>query len=116
MRTRRRIITFMVGAVVLAVPARGQGTAPSVLASPYIDERAGMGLDTAIARALEGEPSLRAVRTDIEVGRGARQQAGVRPNPTLTFERRDEPAGTDNLTSIGIAWPLDLFRRSGRVH
>ena len=115
MRTRRRIITFMVGAIVLAVPARGQGTAPSALASQYVDERAGMGLDTAIARALEREPSLRAVRADIEVARGLRQQAGLRPNPTLTLERRDEPAGTDNLTSIGIEWPLDLFRRAGRV-
>jgi len=115
MRTRRRIITFMIGAIVLAVPARGQGPAPSALASQYVDERAGVGLDTAIARAREREPSLRAVRSDIEAARGLQQQAGLRPNPTLTLERRDEPGGTDNLTSIGIQWPLDLFRRSGRV-
>ena len=115
MRTRRRIITFMIGAIVLAVPARGQGTVPSALASQYVDERVGVGLDAAIARALDREPSLRAVRWDIEVARGLRQQAGLRPNPTLTLERRDEPAGSDNLTSVGIEWPLELFRRSGRV-
>jgi cobalt-zinc-cadmium efflux system outer membrane protein len=115
MRTRRRIITFVIGAVVFTVPARGQGTAPSALPSPYVDERAGLGLDTAIARALEREPSLRAVRSDIEAARGLQQQAGLRPNPTLTLERRDEPGGTDSLTSIGIQWPLDLFRRAGRV-
>jgi outer membrane protein, heavy metal efflux system len=115
MRTPRRIITFMIGAAVLAVPARGQGTAPSVPASPYVDQRAGLGLDAAITRALEREPSLRAIRSDIEAARGLQQQAGLRPNPTLTVERRDEPAGTDNLTSIGIQWPLDLFRRAGRV-
>ena len=115
MRTRRRTITFVIGAVVLAAPARGQETAPSALASQYVDERAGLGLDTAIARALEREPSLRAVRSDIEAARGLQQQAGLRPNPTLTLERRDEPAGTDNLTSVGIQWPLDLFRRAGRV-
>ena len=40
-----RIITFMVGAVMLAVPARGQGTAPSALATQYVDELAGLGLD-----------------------------------------------------------------------
>jgi cobalt-zinc-cadmium efflux system outer membrane protein len=115
MRTRRRIITFVIGAVAFAVPARGQGTAPSALASQYVDERAGLGLDTAITRALEREPALRAARSDIEAARGLQQQAGLRPNPTLTLERRDEPAGTDNLTSIGIQWPLDLFRRAGRV-
>ena len=114
MRTRRMIM-FVIAAVVLADPARGQGTVPSALASQYVDERTGLGLDTAIARALEREPSLRAVRSDIEVARGLRQQAGLRPNPTLQLERRDEPAGTDNLTSIGIQWPLDLFRRAGRV-
>ena len=115
MRIRLRIITFVVGAVVLAVPARGQGTVPSALASQYVDERTGLGLDTAIARALEREPSLRAVRAEIEVAQGLRQQAGLRPNPTLQLERRNEPAGTDSLTSIGIQWPLDLFRRAGRV-
>jgi outer membrane protein, heavy metal efflux system len=115
MRTARRIITVMVVAIALAAPARGQGTAPSALASQYVDERSGLGLDPAIARALEREPSLRAVRSDIEAARGLQQQGGLRPNPTLTFERRDEPGGTDNLTSIGIQWPLDLFRREGRV-
>ncbi|MEO8257868.1 MAG: TolC family protein [Acidobacteriota bacterium] len=99
----------------LAVPARGQGTAPAAVAPQYVDEREGLRLDTAIARALEREPSLRAVRSDIEAARGLRQQAGLRPNPTLTLERRDEPAGTDSLTSVGIQWPLDLFRRAGRV-
>jgi cobalt-zinc-cadmium efflux system outer membrane protein len=116
MTTIRRITTFVLGAVVLAAPARGQDlTPPSASAPQFIDERAGVGLDAAIARALDREPSLRAVRADIAVARGMRQQAGLRPNPTLTFERRDEPAGTDSLTSIGVQWPLDLFRRSARV-
>ena len=115
MRSRRRIITLTIGTFILAVPARGQGTAPSALATQYVDELAGLGLDTAIARALEREPSLRAVRSDIEAARGLQQQADLHPNPTLTFERRDEPGGTDKMTSIGIEWPLDLSRRGGRV-
>jgi cobalt-zinc-cadmium efflux system outer membrane protein len=115
MRTPRRIITLMIAVIALAVPARGQGTAPSAQASQYVDERSGLGLDAAIARALEREPSLRAARSDVEAAQGLQQQGGLRPNPTLTFERRDEPGGTDNLTSIGIQWPLDLFRREGRV-
>lgn len=115
MTTCRRIITFMLGAFALAAPLRGQGVTPSSLATQYVDERTGLGLDAAIARALDREPSLRAARTDIAVARGSRQQAGLRPNPTLTFERRDEPAGTDNQTSVGVQWPLDLFRRSAHV-
>src|SRR5712691_4902679 len=115
MTTFQRITTFILGALALAAPARGQEAAPSLLATQYIDERAGVGLDTAIARALDREPSLRAVRTDIAVARGLRQQAGLRPNPTVTLERRDEPAGTDNQTSVGVQWPLDLFRRAARV-
>jgi len=39
----------------------------------------------------------------------------LRPNPTTSFEARGEPGGTDSLVSIGVQWPLDLFRRSGRV-
>lgn len=111
----RYITAFLIGAVALASPVRGQEPAPSSLAVQYADERAGLGLEAAIARALEREPSLRAVRADIAVARGMRQQAGLRPNPTLTIERRDEPAGTDNQTSVGMQWPLDLFRRSARV-
>jgi len=115
MKTQRRIITFMLGASVFAVPAQGQEPALSAQRSVYIDERTGMALDEAIARALDREPTLRATRADIEVARGQRQQAGLSPNPTLTFEQRHEPGGTDNLTTLGIEWPLDLFRRRGRV-
>jgi len=115
MRRRQRIGMFMVAAVALAGPARAQQEASSALATQYVDERAGLGLDAAIALALAREPSLRAVRADIEIGHGLRQQASLRPNPTVTFERRDEPTGTDSQTSVGVAWPLDLFRRSARV-
>lgn len=115
MTTFRCITGLMLGAAALAAPARGQDAAPASLATQYVDERAGVGLAAAIARALDREPSLRAVRTDIAVARGMRQQAGLRPNPTLTVERRDEPAGTDNVTTVGVQWPLDLFRRSARV-
>jgi cobalt-zinc-cadmium efflux system outer membrane protein len=44
-----------------------------------------------------------------------RLQASLRPNPTVSFERREEPAGTDNQTMVAVEWPLDLFRRSRRV-
>ncbi len=116
MRIFRRVTTIALGAVMLAAPGRGQdATPPLAMASPYLDELTGVGLDAAIARALDREPALRAVRADIAVARGLRQQAGLRPNPTLSVERRAEPAGTDHQTSVGLQWPLDLFRRAARV-
>ena len=75
----------------------------------------GVSLSQAIALALVREPATRAARADVEIARGMRGQAGLRANPTLSFERRQEPAGTDNATDIGIEWPLELFRRGPRV-
>jgi cobalt-zinc-cadmium efflux system outer membrane protein len=44
-----------------------------------------------------------------------RRQAGLRPNPTVSIERREQPAGTDNQTIGDVQWPLDLFRRATRI-
>jgi cobalt-zinc-cadmium efflux system outer membrane protein len=82
--------------------------------SPFIDVAGGLGLDEAIAKAREHEPSLQAVRHEVDVARGRREQSGSRPNPSTSFEMRGEPGGTDSLIAIGVEWPLDAFRRSGR--
>lgn len=111
----RQVTRVMLTAALLSAPLHGQEARSGAAAEQYLDERSGIALDDAIVRALEREPTLRATRTDIDVARGQRQQAGLRPNPTLTFERREEPAGTDGLTTVGVEWPLDLFRRQGRV-
>jgi outer membrane protein, heavy metal efflux system len=81
----------------------------------YVDPATGLSLEEAIARALEQEPSLRAARSQVDVARGTRQQASLRPNPSVSFEWRDEPGGTDHLTTIGVEWPLELFRRGARI-
>jgi outer membrane protein, heavy metal efflux system len=88
---------------------------PQSLAERYVDARNGLTLADAVARAIEGEPSLRAARTEQDAARAMRTQAVLRPNPSLSLERRQEPAGTDNQTMIQVEWPLDLFRRSGRI-
>jgi cobalt-zinc-cadmium efflux system outer membrane protein len=85
------------------------------LASRYVDPQRGLTLEQAIAQALEREPSIQAARVEITAAQGLRAQADLRPNPTLTFERREEPGGPDNLTGIALEWPLDLFRKDGRV-
>ena len=122
---------FSVSAVAFAQPAgpdqrQSLGARPSnaqrapsfsdtLLASKYIDPLAGLTLDGALAQALEHEPSLRAARTEIEVARGMRLQAGLHPNPSVSFSQQNEPAGSDSQTRVEVEWPLDLFRRVGRV-
>ena len=95
-------------------PAPEQGVGAGG-ASAYIDTVNGLTLDDAIARALAQEPSLRASRSQIDVTRGLREQAGLRPNPAVSFSQQQEPSGTDSQTRIELQWPLDLFRKTGRV-
>ena len=116
MTMTRRLTSALLATVALAAPLRAQEEpARSSLASQYVNAEAGMGLADAVARALDREPSLRAVRADIDVARGMRTQAALRPNPTLTFERVEQASGPDTQTGVAFQWPLDLFRRPGRM-
>jgi cobalt-zinc-cadmium efflux system outer membrane protein len=85
------------------------------LAGRFVDPANGLSLEQAIARAIEQESSLRAARSQVEVAQGTKVQASLRPNPSVSFERREEAGGTDSLTTVGVEWPLDLFRRDGRI-
>jgi cobalt-zinc-cadmium efflux system outer membrane protein len=86
------------------------------MAPAFIDRVDGLTLDQAIEQALGQEPELRAARADIDVARGMSEQAALRPNPTVTFAQLTEPGGTDAQTRIDVEWPLDLFRKTGRVN
>jgi outer membrane protein, heavy metal efflux system len=94
-------------------------TAPSAAgaqtASSFFDAANGVSLDQAIARALEQEPAIRAARTTVDAARAMREQAGLRKNLSTSAEFRGEPSGTDNQTMLSVEWPLELFRREGRV-
>jgi len=84
-------------------------------AASFVDPAGGLTLDDAIGRAVAQEPSLRAARTNIDVARGMRVQAGLRKNLSASAEFRGEPSGTDNQSMFSVEWPLDLFRRDGRI-
>ena len=112
--TTRIVLSVLISALMTEVSV-AQAPISEPVAQQYVDPVNGLSLEQAVARALEQEPSLRAARSEIDVARGMRLQASLRPNPTISFERREEPAGTDNQTMIAVEWPLDLFRRSGRV-
>ena len=84
-------------------------------AQSFVDPANGLSLDQAVAQALAQEPSMRAARTTIDVARGMREQAGLRRNVSTSAEFRGEPSGSDNQTMVSVEWPLDLFRKAGRI-
>ena len=113
----RRLTLLVILASLTGVPANAQTPLPvqAPQAPRFLDAVNGLTLDQAIASALEREPALRAARTDIDAARGARVQAELRPNPTISFAQQTEPRGTDAQTRVEMQWPLDLFRKDGRV-
>jgi outer membrane protein, heavy metal efflux system len=114
--TTRIALSVLIATLVTGVSSSAQSTrGQAPLAGRFVDPANGLSLEQAIARALEQEPSLRAARSQVDVAQGMRLQASLRPNPSMSFERREEPGGTDNLTTVGVEWPLELFRRSGRI-
>jgi outer membrane protein, heavy metal efflux system len=114
MTTRIALSVFM-ATLLTSVSTSAQPRAQVPLAIRFVDPANGLSLEQAIARAIGQEPSLRAARTQVEVAQGTKIQASLRPNPSVSFERREEPGGTDNLTTLGVEWRLDLFRRDARI-
>ena len=113
-----RVATVVIVVSVLAPTVVGhaqtQQGAPSADVS-FVDPVSGLTLNDAIRRAVDHEPGLRAARTQIDMTRGLQKQAALRPNPSLSFFQQQEPGGADNQTRVELQWPLDLFRKTGRV-
>jgi cobalt-zinc-cadmium efflux system outer membrane protein len=105
----------VMAALFVAFAALPGANAAAQTAESFVDPANGLSLDQAIAQALAQEPSIRAARTTIDVARGMREQAALRRNLSTSAEFRGEPSGSDNQTTVGVEWPLDLFRREGRV-
>jgi cobalt-zinc-cadmium efflux system outer membrane protein len=117
MRRKLVIVTF----VTLAFHAIADAQTPQsdqhkLMAPRFVDRVNGLTLEQAIQQAVEREPGLRAARADVDVARGMSAQAALKPNPTVTFAQLTEPAGTDAQTRVDVEWPLDLFRKAGRVN
>ena len=114
--TARIVLSVLIATLLTSASTSAQtpsGQAP--LASRFVDAANGLSLEQAVARALEQEPSLRATRSEVDAAHGMRQQASLRPNPSVSLEWRGEPGGTDHLATIGIVWPLELSRRGRRI-
>jgi outer membrane protein, heavy metal efflux system len=82
--------------------------------SSILDPRTGTTESELVTRALAQNPSLAAVRQEIEMAHGGVTQARLRKNPSLTAGGLQEIAGQDNKVSIGGALPLELFGRRQR--
>ena len=114
--TTRIVLSVLIATLLTGVASSAQSSGDQApFAARFVDAANGLSLEQAIARAIEQEPSLRAARSQVEVAEGTKLQASLRRNPSVSYERREEPGGTDNLTTVGVEWPLDLFRRSGRL-
>lgn len=108
MRTDLTRALVVVGGAWLATVA--PASAQTVAVAPD-----GLSIEALVAMALERAPALEAARTRIEVAEGERRQASLRPNPVASVDRQERFGGADAQTTIGLTWPLDLFRRDARV-
>ena len=104
------VITVSLQATVHAQEAR-----PSAVVQQFISAERGLSLTQLVATALERSPTVLAARARVEAARGERLQAGLRPNPTLMSDVREEIGGTDRQSMVGLRVPLDLFRKAGRT-
>ena len=82
----------------------------------YFDPANGMTADQAVVYALSHNAELLAARSEVEAARALVSQAGLRPNPSVEFERKEQLGGSDNTSTVAGMWPLELGgRRSARV-
>lgn len=83
-------------------------------ASDFLDQQNGVTESDLVARALDGNPTLRAARQQIAIARGDVAQARLRKNPTLNLSGLKEVNGADNRIGVGGSLPLELFGRRAR--
>jgi outer membrane protein, heavy metal efflux system len=97
-----------------AVVRRALLTGAVTLACPLSAGAQEVTVERLVSIALESAPELRAARAEVVVASGQVTQAGLRPNPSLIASQE---TGTDSTmnTTVGVEWPLNLFRRPARV-
>jgi cobalt-zinc-cadmium efflux system outer membrane protein len=111
-----RKLKILLGSLTIFVGCGFIAMAQSRVLDRYIDQVNGTTDDQAVQIALDHNDELAGVRKSIDAARGRLKQAGLRANPSVEFNRREQIAGPDNNTIIGGSLPLELGgRRSARV-
>ncbi len=113
---------FVLGASVLlaqAFPSAAQTMAQPLAAQPTEPAQTALApaltLDQAIARALAANPQLRATALDVAIAAGGRRQAGLFPNPELSYVQEGTQSGTRTRT-MQLSQPLELGgKRAARI-
>src|SRR5260370_20845608 len=75
----------------------------------FLDPQTGTIESELVTRALAQNPTLAAVRQEIEMARGGVTQARLRKNPSLTLGGLQEINGQDNRVSISRPPPHPLL-------
>ena len=122
MKFRESLLLLLIVLAVVQLRVVAQ-TEPRITTQPggtslprYFDPANGMTADQAVVYALSHNAELLASRSEIEASRALVRQAGLRPNPSIEFERKEQLGGSDNTSMVGGMWPLDLGgRKSARV-
>lgn len=110
-----KVMTAVVIGILMAPAVHAQTPPGSGALAARYSGADGMSLAEAIARAHTHEPGLRAARSAPDIAAGLQTQAGLRPNPMVSVERRAARGGPERETMASVEWPLDLFRRRGRL-
>lgn len=85
----------------------------------YFDSQQGSSAIDLVRRALRSNGELAAARIEIERARARLKQAGLRPNPSISFEQttgKFTGSGGESQTSLGVELPLELGgKRNSRI-
>ena len=91
-------------------------TAASAASKIYLDAQNGMTADEAVARAVENNGEILALRKEIDAAASLVKQAGLRPNPKIEASGAKQIAGSDNNQMVKGSLPLELGgRRAARI-
>ena len=91
-------------------------TDSDVTVSRYLDRQNGMTADRAVARAIEQNAELAAMRKEVQAAEALVRQAGLRPNPSVEASGTRQIGGSDNSLMVQGALPLELGgRRASRI-